>query len=759
VPPQIVPLTRASCGDLLPETISYMSHTPSAPETASDPQESKYLAGEPFPQGATWDGQGVNFALFSEGAEMVELCLFDHTGDKQESARIRLRERTNGVWHIYLPDIKPGQLYGYRVHGPYEPERGLRFNPNKLLLDPYAKAIGRDLKWDDSLFGYTIGSEAEDLSFDERDSAPYAPLGAVTKGDFDWGEDAPPRITWHETVIYEAHVKGLTMRHPDLPEELRGTYSGIGSQPIIDHLLKLGVTSIELMPVHYFLDDRHLLEKGLHNYWGYNTLGFFAPECTYAAHGSRPEEVIQEFKQMVKNLHAAGIEVILDVVYNHIAEGNQNGPTLSFRGIDNLAYYRTVADNPRYYMDYTGCGNTLNMMHPHSLQLLMDSLRYWVTEMHVDGFRFDLATALARELHEVDQLGAFFDTIYQDPTLATIKLIAEPWDLGEGGYQVGNFPVGWTEWNGKFRDTVRRFWKGDSGLHSDFATRLGGSADLYERTRRLPSSSINFVTAHDGFTLHDLVTYNEKHNEANGEENRDGADDNQSWNCGVEGETDDPGIKEFRERQKRNFMTTLMVAQGVPMICAGDELGRTQRGNNNGYCQDNELSWIDWDLTDAQKLLLQYTSRLIHYRRAHPNFHRRSFHEEDPLVASQAESVLWFRADGQPMTDRDWEEGGWMRTICTFFAGDAREIRDSNGSPVIDDDFLLLFNAHDDEVEFHLPEPVADWEWTVAFDTSRPEIEPAGRSLRYRKVVKTVAKSCVVLHHASEAEQSAPASS
>ncbi|CAN5601326.1 glycogen debranching protein GlgX [soil metagenome] len=683
-----------------------------------------YQAGSPFPQGATWNGKGVNFAIFSEGAEAVELCLFDNSEDQAESKRIRLRERTNGIWHIFLDDVGPGQLYGYRVYGPYEPERGLRFNPNKLLLDPYAKAIGRELAWDDALFGYTIGHEAGDLSFDERDSAPYAPLAIVTDPEFDWENDAPPAISWHETVIYEAHVKGLTMTHPDVPEHLRGTYAGIASEPIIAHLKNLGVSAIELMPIHYFLDDRHLIEKGLHNYWGYNTLGFFAPQEAYAANRSHPADVLKEFKGMVKALHAAGIEVILDVVYNHTAEGNENGPTLSFRGVDNQAYYRTVADNPRYYMDYTGCGNTLNMVHPHSLQLLMDSLRYWVTEMHIDGFRFDLAAALARELHEVDQLGAFFDTIYQDPTLATIKLIAEPWDLGEGGYQVGNFPVGWTEWNGKYRDTTRKFWKGEMGLHSEIATRLGGSADLYEHTGRLPSSSINFITAHDGFTLNDLVSYDQKHNDANGEDGNDGADDNNSWNCGVEGPTDDAEINDLRQRQMRNLLCTLMFSQGVPMICAGDEIARTQGGNNNGYCQDTEISWHNWNLTEAQKELLEFTSRIIHYRRKHPNFHRRSFYEKEPHVSMHKENLLWFRADGELMGDKDWEEGGWMRTLGMLLLGTAPEIRDSEGTPVEDHDFLILLNSHHEAVDFRLPEEMRNSPLEISFDTTQPALGP-----------------------------------
>jgi len=715
-------------------------------------KDTNYQAGNPYPLGATWDGKGTNFALFSEGADAVELCLFDRSEDEKEACRISIRERTNGVFHIYLPDVGPGQLYGYRVHGPYEPEKGLRFNANKLLLDPYAKAIGREIKWDDSVFGYTIGHEAEDLSFDERDSAPFAPLAIVTDPNFDWGDDKAPAISWHDSVIYEAHVKGLTMRHPEVPEEIRGTYAAIGSEPIIKYLKELGISAIELMPIHYFLDDRHLQEKDLHNYWGYNTLGFFAPQRTYAASKGHPADVIKEFKEMVKALHAAGIEVILDVVYNHTAEGNERGPTLSFRGIDNKAYYRTVADDERYYMDYTGCGNTLNMVHPTSLRLLMDSLRYWVTEMHVDGFRFDLASALARELHDVDQLGSFFDTIYQDPTLASVKLIAEPWDLGEGGYQVGNFPVGWAEWNGKYRDDFRKFWKGEMGMHGDIATRLGGSADLYERTGKAPTSSINFITAHDGFTLHDLVSYDGKHNEANGEGGRDGADDNNSWNCGAEGETDDQEINKLRERQKRNFLATLMFSQGVPMICAGDEIARTQGGNNNGYCQDTEISWHDWSLDENRKSLLDYTSRLINYRRKHPNFHRRSFYEKDPSVSSHAENVRWYRTDGQPMGDQDWAEGGWMRTLGMYLPGDAAEIRDAEGTPVEDHDFLLVLNAHHEPVDFQLAEDVAEDDgWSIVFDTNRPELKEDSIALENPSVTME-GRSLVVLRRPRHAK-------
>jgi glycogen operon protein len=691
-----------------------MNTTPSFPPVLGHP----YQPGNPSPQGATWDGQGVNFALFSEASDKVELCLFDSRDDRRESQKIPLRERTKGVWHIYIPDLRPGQLYGYRVHGPYEPEKGLRFNPNKMLLDPYARAIGRDLAWADELYGYQIGHADKDLSFDDRDSAPFAPLAMVTEEGYDWEGVPKPGQTWHGTVIYEAHVRGLTMRHPEVPEPLRGTYAGLASPPILDHLKKLGVTAVELMPVHYFLHDRHLLEKGLKNYWGYNTLGFFALAPSYAA-AQEPPAVIREFKDMVKALHRNGIEVILDVVYNHTAEGNELGATLSFRGIDNLAYYRP-AESPRHYMDYTGCGNTLNMMHPHALRLLMDSLRYWTNDMQVDGFRFDLAASLARELRDVNQLVPFFNTIYQDPSLAMAKLIAEPWDIGDGGYQVGNFPVGWAEWNGKFRDTVRRYWKGDPGLHADMATRLRGSSDLYERTRRLPSSSINFVTAHDGFSLHDLVSYDRKHNEANQDDNRDGMDQNDSWNCGHEGETGDEAVLGLRERQKRNFWCTLLLAQGVPMIASGDEIGRTQRGNNNGYCQDSELTWLDWNLDGRRRQFFEFACKIVHFRCQHPNFHRRSFSEEDPYVSARKEDVEWWRSDGREMAREDWEDEGCNRAFGMFLDGSAPEIRDLEGRQVGDQTFFLILNAHHEPVDFQIPERLGSL-WECLFDTARPD--------------------------------------
>ncbi len=646
-----------------------------------------------------------------------------------------------------MAGIRPGQLYGYRVYGPYVPESGMRFNPNKLLLDPYAKAIGRPLRWGDELFGYTLGDSSGDLSFDDRDSAPFAPLGAVIDPSFDWSGENRPAYAAHETIIYEAHIRGMTQLHPDVPEHLRGTYAGMASAPVIEHLHSMGVTALELMPVHYFVQDRHLLDQGLSNYWGYNTLGFFAPDLSYASKSAAPIEVVREFKEMVKTLHNAGIEVILDVVYNHTAEGNHAGPTLSFRGIDNLAYYRGVPGDPRHYMDFTGCGNTLNMVHPHSIQLLMDSLRYWVTEMHVDGFRFDLASALARELKDVDQLGAFFDTIYQDPTLAPVKLIAEPWDLGEGGYQVGNFPLGWMEWNGKYRDTVRKFWKGDMGLHSEIATRLAGSADLYESTRRTPSASINFVTAHDGFTLRDLVSYEQKHNDANGEDNRDGADDNCSWNGGVEGETEDAGIIELRQRQMRNFWCSLMFAQGSPMISGGDELCRTQNGNNNGYCQDNELSWYHWDLNPPQSEFLEFARRIVKYRKAHPNFHRNAFYDHDPDAKHPDKNIVWFRADGKRMEPKDWEDGGWMRTLGMFLNGEAPEIRDRNGQCAGDWDFLLLLNAYHESVAFRISHELYHSGWRIAFDTARPTLEIDKESVKRNRLVNLTARSFVLLSH------------
>src|SRR5687767_13901634 len=607
--------------------------------------------GQPFPLGATYDGTGTNFSLFSEVATGVDLCLFDDDGPNGEMTEecIPLTEVTALCWHGYLPNVSPGQRYGFRVHGPYEPSAGHRCNPNKLLLDPYAKAIEGEVKWDPAVFGYPLGGD--DLTMDERDSGPFVPKAVVTNPFFDWGVDRPPRTPWHETVVYETHVKGFTKLHPDVDEDARGTYAGLAHPAAIEHLKSLGVTAVELMPVHQFIQDHYLQEKGLRNYWGYNSIGFLAPHNDYAARGQRGEQV-GEFKNMVRALHEAGIEVILDVVYNHTAEGNHLGPTLSLKGIDNAAYYRLVSDDPRYYMDYTGTGNSLNMRHPHTLQLVMDSLRYWVTEMHVDGFRFDLASTLARGLHEVDRLSAFFDLIQQDPVVSQVKLIAEPWDIGEGGYQVGNFPPLWSEWNGKYRDVVRDFWRGENAALPEFASRITGSSDLYQADGRHPSASINFVTAHDGFTLADLVSYNDKHNEANGEGNRDGESHNRSWNCGAEGPTDDPEIRALRRRQQRNFLATLFLSQGTPMILGGDEMGRTQGGNNNAYCQDNEISWYDWEAVDED--LLAFSKQLIALRNEHPVFRRRQFLHGTEEEGSGLPDAWWFRPDGRRMTGRDW---------------------------------------------------------------------------------------------------------
>jgi isoamylase len=667
--------------------------------------------GRPYPRGATWDGEGVNFALFSQHADAVELCLFDEKG-RREVQRIPLTERTDLVWHCYLPDARPGQLYGFRVYGPYRPEAGHRFNPHKLLLDPYARWLAGTLNWSDAHYGYRVGHEREDLSFDRRDSAAGMPKCRVVDPAFTWGDDRRPQIPWHDTVIYELHVRGYTMQHPAVPPKLRGTYAGLATPAVIEHLRRLGVTAVELMPVHAFVDDRYLVQNGLRNYWGYNSIGYFAPDARYCASGS-----VSEFKTMVKAFHSAGMEVILDVVYNHTAEGNHLGPTLSFRGIDNVCYYRLNARDPRYYTDYTGCGNTLNMQNPRVLQLIMDSLRHWVTEMHVDGFRFDLASALARELHEVDRLGAFFDIIRQDPVISQVKLIAEPWDLGEGGYQVGNFPPGWTEWNDKYRDTMRSYWKGDGGLIGEFAQRLTGSSDLYERSGRRPHASINFINSHDGFTLRDLVTYEAKHNEANLEGNRDGHNENRSWNCGVEGETTDPAINALRARQKRNLLATLFLSQGVPMLLAGDELGRTQRGNNNAYCQDNEISWVDWNLTPERERLLAFTVRLIGLRNSHPVFRRRHFFQGRPIHGSGVKDIIWLKPDGGEMTEEEWLKS-YARCLGVYYSGTGLTETDERGRPVSDVSFMVLFNAHDGEIPFHLPGFVPEPRWVIEMDTA-----------------------------------------
>jgi glycogen operon protein len=671
--------------------------------------------GRPYPLGATWDGAGVNFSLFAENATKVELCLFDSADTTKAPRCVTLSEQTAQVWHNYMPDVLPGQLYGYRVHGPYEPKSGHRFNPKKLLLDPYAKAIGRDLKWDDSLFGYQLGHAEADLSLDERDSAAFAPLGAVVDTAFTWGDDRPPLTPWYKTLIYELHVKGFTKRMPGVPEKLQGTYAGLASEVAVQHLLDMGVTAVELLPVHYHVDDRFLMDKGKVNYWGYNTLNFFAADPRYAT-DQNPEATIREFKIMVRSLHAAGIEVILDVVYNHTAEGNQLGPTLSFRGVDNAGYYR-LAEDPRYYMDFTGCGNTFNMRNPQVLQLIMDSLRYWVVEMHVDGFRFDLASTLARELYEVDRLGAFFDIIHQDPILSQVKLIAEPWDVGPGGYQVGFFPVLWTEWNGKYRDNVRKFWKGDGGAVSEFATRLAGSSDLYQHTGRAPYASINFITCHDGFTLEDLVSYNEKHNESNGEENRDGSGVNGSWNCGVEGSTDDPAVLDLRMRQKRNFLATLLFSQGVPMLLAGDEIGHSQLGNNNTYCQDNELSWLNWELDDRGRSLLEFTRKVCEIFREHPVFQRRRFFQGRALRGTDIKDISFLEPSGKEMTDEAWN-GGLVKCLAVRLAGDLIGDVDERGEPITDDTALILLNAHHEAMPFVMPETREGQAWKLAIETS-----------------------------------------
>ncbi|MBU0503739.1 MAG: glycogen debranching protein GlgX [Candidatus Omnitrophota bacterium] len=671
--------------------------------------------GRPSPMGASWDGQGVNFAIFSENATKVELCLFESPESKSEFCRIPILENTDRVWHCYLPDVRPGQLYGYRVQGPYDPESGHRFNPYKVILDPYAKAIGRQVVWSNEMFGYRIGDPKEDISFDERDNAEFAPLAAVIDSGFDWKSDRPPKIPWHKTLIYELHVKGFTKKHPQVPEALSGSYAGLASDAVIMYLKDLGITTVELMPIHHHIDDRHLTEKGLSNYWGYNTLSFFAPDVRYAS-SPVPQEGINEFKKMVYGLHKAGIEVILDVVYNHTGEGNQMGPTLSFRGADNVSYYRLSNENKRYYEDFTGCGNTLNMQSPRVLQLIMDSLRYWVLDMHVDGFRFDLASALARELYAVDKLSAFFDAICQDPVLSQVKLIAEPWDLGLGGYQVGNFPVGWTEWNGKYRDVMRRFWKGDGGTTGEFATRLSGSSDLYEQSGRRPYASINFITCHDGFTLEDLVSYNQKHNEANKEDSADGSDHNYSWNCGVEGPTNDPSILALRERQKRNLLAALLLSQGVPMIRAGDEIGCTQRGNNNAYCQDNEISWVSWSITESKKQLFRFTQKLVRLRREQPVFRRRKFFQGRLIRGSGVKDITWFDVKGREMTDEAWDASSAM-SLGVLLAGDAIQEVDERGERIVGDTLLLLMNASSEDAFFILPACRIGLRWELVLDT------------------------------------------
>jgi isoamylase len=686
--------------------------------------------GEPFPLGATWDGQGTNFSIFSEVATRVELCLFDEHGTQ---TALDLPERTAFCWHGYLRGIGPGQRYGFRVHGPWEPARGHRCNPAKLLIDPYAKAITGEIRWDPVMFPYPLGGD--DLQRDDRDNAPNMTKSIVIDDRFDWQGDRPLRCGLHETVIYEVHVKGFTKRHPGIPEHLRGTYAGVAHPVSIAHLRSLGVTAVELLPVHQFVHESHQIEKGLRNYWGYHSYGYFAPHGEYSSGGDAGEQV-REFKGMVKLLHAAGLEVILDVVYNHTGEGNHLGPMLSLKGIDNRAYYRTVQGNERFYMDYTGTGNSLNMRHPHALMLVMDSLRYWVQEMHVDGFRFDLASTLARELYDVDRLSAFFDIIHQDPTLGGVKLIAEPWDIGEGGYQVGNFPVRWCEWNGRFRDTARDYWRGEGCVLGEFASRFTGSSDLYADDGRKPYASVNFVTAHDGFTLRDLVSYDEKHNEANGEGNNDGESHNRSWNCGAEGPSGDPQINALRSRQQRNFLTTVLLSQGIPMILGGDEIGRTQQGNNNAYCQDNEISWFDWEHVDQD--LLAFTRRLVHLHAAHPVFRRRRWFIGRPVRGAGVSDIAWFRPDGGEMSEADWHQPN-AKSFGVFLNGDALRERDDEGGPIRDDSFLLLFNADGEPRPFTMPAERFGARWTVEIDTAgrhesasvagEATLELAGRSV------------------------------
>jgi isoamylase len=691
------------------------------------------LPGRPYPLGATSSSKGTNFAVFSEGATRVDLCLFDAVGKQTDC--LTLRERTAHVWHGLLCDIKPGQLYGYRVHGPWEPEKGRRFNPAKLLIDPYAKAISGKVDWKAPIFGHDAAS-GNDLKIDTQDSAAGIPKCVVIESKFDWEGDCRPELPLADSVVYEVHVRGFSRRNPEIPEKLRGTYAGLSHEVSINYFKKLGITAVELLPIHHFIDEGHLVDKGLTDYWGYNTLGFFAPMSRYCSAGDLGGQV-NEFKQMVKAFHGAGIEVILDVVYNHTCEGNQLGPTLSWRGLCNSTYYRLM-DNPRYYMDYTGTGNTLNVRDPQVLKMIMDSLRYWVTEMHVDGFRFDLASTLARELHDVSKLSPFFDTIHQDPTLADVKLIAEPWDVGEGGYQVGQFPVLWAEWNGKYRDTVRRFWRGDPSELSDFAYRLTGSSDLYQSDGRKPYASINFVTAHDGFTLCDLVSYNQKHNEANEDNNKDGADNNDSWNMGAEGPTDDQAINALRERQMRNFLATLMLSQGVPMLAGGDEVARSQRGNNNGYCLDNELTWYDWNLDEPRKRLLEFTARLIHLRSSHPNLHRRKFFQDRPIRKEDEDivemDVAWFNTDGKQVSDETWHTA-WNRAVCVLLNGQTLQVTDEEGKPVIDNSFLLIVNAAQDGVEFTLPPCQTSGQWCQFMSTEDIEDPFRGKDATNKVIV------------------------
>lgn len=708
-------------------------------ETSSNCITDQIWPGNPYPLGATWDGSGVNFAIFSENAEKIELCLFDNEGNEK---KIEMIEHTDQVWHVYLPDVRPGQLYGYRVYGPYDPHRGHRFNPAKLLVDPYAKAIAGNFHLNDKMFGYKLDSPDKDLVKDDTDSAPSVPKCVVIDPAFTWGDDHPPKIPWHKTIIYELHVKGFTAINKMVPEELRGTYNALTCPAVLDYFHSLGITAVELMPVHQSVSEKHLLEKGLTNYWGYNSIGFLVPDARFSNKGVTGKQVYQ-FKTLVKTLHREGIEVILDVVYNHTAEGNHLGPTLSFRGIDNAAYYRLMEEDKRYYMDFTGTGNTLNMTHPRTLQLIMDSLRYWVKEMHVDGFRFDLASALARELHEVDKLGAFFDIIHQDPVISQVKLIAEPWDLGEGGYQVGNFPVLWAEWNGKYRDTVRRFWRGDPGQVSDMAYRITGSSDLYEHTGRRPYASINYVTSHDGFTLNDLVSYNRKHNEANGEDNTDGTNENISFNFGVEGPAENPKIREIRERQKRNFIATLFLSQGVPMLLAGDEIGKTQKGNNNAYCQDNDISWINWDLDKSSTDLLEFTRSVIKFYQSHPILRRRKFFQGKRNGNNGIKDITWYRADGKEIQHQDWNNPD-MHCFGMCLAGDSIKGMDERGKKIIDDTMFIVLNPLNTAQKFALPVFEKGDEWDLVLDTRDPHIPQEKDRTVYKNSYELLSRSLAV---------------
>lgn len=703
----------------------------------------KVLPGKPYPLGATWTGEGINFAIYSEGATKIELCTFDTPQAKIESQRIVLPEHTGKVWHALIVGMNPGQLYGYRVHGPYDPNAGLRFNPNKLLIDPYARALTGQVDWKAPVFAYQLGNPDGDLVRNDEDDAWGVPKCVVTETTFDWEGDRQLKIPWHNTIIYEAHVKGLTERHPELPEEMRGTYAGLASPPMIKYFKNLGISAVELLPVHEFLDEKPLIDKGLKDYWGYNTTNYFSPTVRYARLGN-PGAQIPEFKAMVKALHQAGIEVILDVVYNHTSEGNHLGPTLSYKGIDNTTYYRLVNDQPRYYMDYTGTGNSFNARHPQVLKLIMDSLRYWITEMHVDGFRFDLASTLARELHDVDRLSAFFDIIHQDPIISAVKLIAEPWDVGDGGYQVGKFPVLWTEWNGKYRDSIRHFWKGDEGAVAEFAYRVTGSSDLYQMDGRKPYASINFITAHDGFTLNDLVSYNEKHNEANKEDGKDGNNDNISWNSGAEGPTDKSDVIELRERQKRNFLATLVLSQGVPMLQGGDEVSRTQGGNNNAYCQDNETTWFDWNLDERKQKLLEFTKRIINLRMEHPIFRRRNYFQGRPIRGSNIKDVMWLRSDGQEMSDQDWNSS-WVRCFGIFLAGSIPDETDEKGIPVHDNSMVLIFNSHHDRITFTMPSYLPSSEWKMIINTNDPDLPPGQTQLQGGDYLDILGRSFILL--------------